>query len=219
MKKQDPTGGAITYTYDLVGRVHQIVAVSKTTIINYDYLNRRVNINDSDVGYTSYTYYDNGLIKTKYDAKGQTTTYSYDSLDRLMSEVDAVGTVNYSYDENTSYGKGRLTGVTDGNITTMFGYDSKGNTTYLKQSIDGKNFSFEMQYGWRDRLSTLTYPNNKRINLEYTDIDTIRNVNYENSSVMASYTLPFENTDIGINNLAQHTLTKTLADGTVTNIK
>ena len=80
-------------------------------------------------------------MQTKKDARGITTTYAYDALNRLASKSysDGTPTANFSYDQSSvtigswSSGaltntKGRMTEATTGSTQTglVYGYDSMG---------------------------------------------------------------------------------------------
>jgi YD repeat-containing protein len=65
----------------------------------------------------------NGRVASAKDGRGVTTTYRYDSLDRVTSQAYSDGTppVSYTYD-----GAGRTTKRLDGSGTTTYGYDGVG---------------------------------------------------------------------------------------------
>lgn len=105
--KQDINGNRITAAYDLAGRLVSLTSTGGSSLM--------------------FTYNAQGLISTITDARGNVTAYTYDAENRL-TEVDSVaGTSTYTYNSQltgpAAYG---LTSVTDGNVQTLFDYDSAG---------------------------------------------------------------------------------------------
>ena len=66
-----------------------------------------------DTGMTTNTYDETGNVISSVDARGKTTTYSYDALNRLAKTTFADNQmIVFQYDQGTN-GKGRLTKMTD----------------------------------------------------------------------------------------------------------
>jgi len=147
-----PMGMIETNSYDAVGNlVANIDFNGRTNTFQYDSMNRLVQK-------TPDIYFDQQPITFTYTLTGQrsnmvdnlgTTTYTYDSRDRLLTETTPVGTLAYAYDYNGNvtsiqsstangtavnyqYDKlNRLMNVIDarlnGSQTTKYGYDTNGN--------------------------------------------------------------------------------------------
>ena len=134
----------VTYIYDNKGNRTQSITSAMTTYYNYnlaDLLTVQMTGSRHD---ETHTYYLNGNLKTKemFDNIVTVTPYTYDGMNRLVSEGDTTytfddfgnratmsdgnTTVTYTYDLNN-----RLTGtstVTDGVTTTeQYTYDNNGN--------------------------------------------------------------------------------------------
>lgn len=144
----DPLNRITAIGYDLAGNKTSLTdAAGQTTSYSYDAANELTAITYSgttpDVGYT---YNADGLRQTMVDGTG-TTTYGYDSLNRLTSAQNGAGqTVRYGYDlqndltsvtypngqpVNRVYNDGgQLASVSDWlSNTTQFAYDPDGNLT------------------------------------------------------------------------------------------
>lgn len=97
---------------------------------------------EPDTGTTDITYDEAGNVATRKTAKGQTTSYSYDALNRIIetsSDVAGESPILYGYDEATSpYGIGRLTSVDDGNGVRRFGYTPEGWLAYETRKPTGR---------------------------------------------------------------------------------
>jgi RHS repeat-associated protein len=172
IKITDPQGNATTYTYDSNGnRTSQTDANGNSTYYEYNYKGQLIKVTDSLGNVTQYTYGSGGCsscgssggdnLTSITDAKGQTTTYQYDSVGRLIKETDPLGnTITYSYDSkgnlktktnadgNTiTYAYDSLSRLTkktypDGNVE-KYEYDSKGNITYVGNQYIAYNFTYD----------------------------------------------------------------------------
>jgi YD repeat-containing protein len=105
--EEDSAGGltvATNYAYDKLSRLQTITQGSQTRTFTYDALGRlktEKHPESSAAGSSySYTYDANSNILTKTDARGITTTFVYDELNRVTSKSYSDGTppVTYFYD-------------------------------------------------------------------------------------------------------------------------
>src|SRR5262249_37818886 len=87
--------------YDKVGNLTGLTDFNgKTTAYSYDSLNRLKTLTpDASLGQpvVAFTYTSTGQRATMADASGS-TTYNYDTRDRLLSKATPQGTLSYSYD-------------------------------------------------------------------------------------------------------------------------
>jgi RHS repeat-associated protein len=127
----DALGNSTTYTYDAAGNLTSTTdANGNTTTYGYDSRGQVTRIVDALGNVASYAYGGTGCsscgggsdkLTTLTDANGNTTTFEYDSLGRLIKETDPMGnSITYAYDA-----KGNLTAKKDGNGNIAgFEYDS-----------------------------------------------------------------------------------------------
>jgi conjugative relaxase-like TrwC/TraI family protein len=111
------------YTYDALNNllgVKQWGGVSgsanaRTRGFTYDSLSRLLTATNPESGIVTYTYYANGNVQSKTDARNITVNYGYDALNRVLSKTysnDPAGTPSscYQYDSSSvTNGIGRLT--------------------------------------------------------------------------------------------------------------
>ncbi|MCM8541265.1 MAG: hypothetical protein NE328_13405 [Lentisphaeraceae bacterium] len=129
-------GQNISYTYDKSSNVlvqtvenHDSSGGNQLTTYTYDkrnlLLTETLNLGHATLERTyTYTYDENGNKKTRLFPNGDTSTYNYDALDRLNSEVyaNAVGeNRTYSYNNN-----GAVVTCTDNTGTVKYKYDILG---------------------------------------------------------------------------------------------
>jgi RHS repeat-associated protein len=93
----------------------------------------------SSLGQRNYTYDGFGRLATATDGKGDTTSYTYDNLDRItkVSYSDGTTAVSYSYDKN-----GHVTQRIDGSGTTTYSYDDLEHLLSTKNSANGNQVSY-----------------------------------------------------------------------------
>jgi RHS repeat-associated protein len=116
------------YDYDPNGNVRKVTdPLSRVTTNTYDALDRLININDPANGNTVFTYDAKDHLKTVKDPKlSATTTYNYDGLGNLTSQVSPdTGTTSFTYDA-----AGNVATQTDarGTVTT-YSYDALNRVT------------------------------------------------------------------------------------------
>lgn len=135
-----------------------------------------------DTATTTRTFYDNGLLKTQTDARGQVTTYTYDALARL-STIAYSGSQgsSFTYDQGSN-GIGRLTGMTDESGGTSYTYDGFGHVLNKKQTVGPAAKVFSVGYAWgssggaNGKLQTLTYPSGAKAVYAYDTVGRVVSV-------------------------------------------
>lgn len=183
VKQTDPLGNQETYTYDLNGNLTaQTDRRDVTTWNTFDAMGRvTCSAAGSDYLYFSYTP-TNQLSETK--AYGKTTTYTYDSLGRLISEETPYATKTFTYnagDLRTSFK------VADGDtvyLNNTYTYDSIGRLT----KVNGSNAQATYTYDANGNLSTTTYNNNTSAVYSYNAGNLPTKVqNKKNTAVLSWY--------------------------------
>lgn len=124
-------------------------------------------VRSPDTGTTDITYDEAGNVATRKTAKGQTTSYSYDALNRIIeasSGVAGESPILYGYDEATSpYGMGRLTSVDDGNGVRRYGYTPEGWLAYETWETHGQSLTTQYQYDGAGLITKITYPSGREV--------------------------------------------------------
>jgi RHS repeat-associated protein len=151
-----------------------------------------------DTGTTTYAYDPAGNLIAKTDAKGVTTSYVYDALNRLTkidfpTDTDTI----YAYDTCVN-GKGRLCSMTDASGTTTYKYKPKGQVKSETKVIDGFTYVTLYSYDMNGNLKTMTYPsgrvitynisNDKVISVLNNAANLATNINYKPFGGMLSIT-------------------------------
>ena len=137
---------------------------------------------------------------SKTDARGITTTYTYDNLDRLTSKSYSNGdpTVTYYYDQ-TSYngltisnGKGQRTGMSDGSGQTAWSYDTMGRIVTEQRTIGSVTKTMSYSHNLDGSLASITYPSGRVLSYAYGSdqkplsvVDSANGINYATGATYA----------------------------------
>ncbi|PPD45241.1 MAG: hypothetical protein CTY16_10540 [Methylobacter sp.] len=200
----DALDGLTTYDYDGLGQLTQVKdpRANSTasprpngTGFTTDGLGNQRQENSQDRGVTNNTGFDPaGNLKTRIDARNTTTQYTYDALDRLLTDstylADANGaaqattvdsTISYRYDLNTAdltanpaakNAVGQLSHVDDPSGSTDWQYDGEGRLQAKTHSIStaqaSRNLSVSYTYdAISGRVATMTYPSGFTVRYSY----------------------------------------------------
>jgi RHS repeat-associated protein len=200
------------YSYDLLGNLLQVTQGQQTRTYSYDVLSRVTSTTTAEDG-TTLSYYtaadgtlcsgNASLICRRKDARGITTTNTYDQLNRATSvayDDKTTPSVTYFYDQ-TSYsgltivnGKGRLTGMSDGSGSSAWSYNLLGQISTEQRTISGVTQGKTIAYAYNldGSLASLTYPSGRQLTYSYSNAqralsatDTSTGVNYASAAKYA----------------------------------
>jgi RHS repeat-associated protein len=120
-----------------------------------------------------------GNVTSRKDARGITTTYAYDPLNRLTSKSYSDGTTptaRYGYDGNPLSGcattppslgdpnpKGRGTSMCDGSGATSWAHDAAGRILAERRTIAGATEMISYGYNSDGTLKSITYPSGRTV--------------------------------------------------------
>jgi RHS repeat-associated protein len=170
---------ATCYSYDLNNNLTGVAQGTVTRSFSYDLLSRLTSATNPESGVINYYYTtvggslcsgDPSAVCRRTDAKSVTTTYAYDTLNRLTSKTysDSTPTVSYSYDQTTCIGTspcfnlGRRTAMTDAATIAIgsekWSYDRLGRMWGDQRTTNGVTKQTTYTYNYDGSLATLKYP-------------------------------------------------------------
>jgi RHS repeat-associated protein len=157
----------ITYTYDELNRLTNKTYTNNntqvTTTSTYDELGNKTQETDEKGKTITYKYTKNNKLKQVTDKKGNTITYQYDkALNRTKQTNQKGQQITYKYD---ALGRVVQTINTDDIIIQTKKYDQKGN---LITTTDALGNETTYTYDLGNRLTTITDPETKQANKQYT---------------------------------------------------
>lgn len=200
--------GNLTAALQMGGKSDGSEASSVERFFYYDGLSQLTKAYNPESGWTCYgttpsnaapnisnctpAYDENGNLTAKTDARGVTTTYTYnDPLDRLTHKDYTVpantavnaAPVDYTYDDASVWGTsltntiGRLTTATTHepngggkDYAVVYNYDSMGRPTSVFGVLPSDNnvrFTYTLSYDLGGRPLTITYPDGKVVSQDY----------------------------------------------------
>ncbi len=138
------------YTYD--GNDNLVLIVDNEGnefSFTYDSLNRKVRMNDPDLGEWNYYYDVNGNLVRQEDAKNNTITLNYDLLNRILHKNSSNVNITFNYDKDYL---GTLSNLTMGDIVFKYEYDDRLRLVKQIQNLEGVEVTNEYLYDSQDRL-------------------------------------------------------------------
>ena len=157
----DYSGNKTSYSYDTSGNLTEIIyADGSKTAYEYDELNRLVKETGQD-GNTVIRSYTGALVSSCTDADGNTASYSYNSMGKLITLTDAAGNITrYMWDK-----AGNQTGTQapDGGFTE-YTLNKSGNVTAV---TDALGYRTDFEYDGNRNIIKATDPEGNAVTCTY----------------------------------------------------
>ena len=202
----EPGNLPTNYSYDALGNlltVNQLGnsangEVPRIRSFVYDSLSRLTSASNPETGTINYSYDANGNLHQKSDARGITTTYSYDALNRLTSRhySDGTPTAGFGYDGNNQDGTplssfgipttnaiGRMSlESNEVNAGQAFGYDAMGRLAIQTNCVPSScwNTYTQASYDLAGNLTALTYPDGRVVKQTFDSAAHLQGVTFDN---------------------------------------
>ncbi len=185
------------YSYDAQGHLLQIIQGQQTRTFQYDSLGRVTQSVIPETGYLAATiqYTDFGSLSQLTDPRvlpgtsiPLTTTFSYDTLNRIKTVTynDGTPTVNYTYNPPGSSNNtgGRVSNVTNGVSSETYQYDVMGRPRVSSKVIGGQTYEIDYQYNPDGTLASITYPSGRVITYDEDALGRIADIKSNSSSLL-----------------------------------
>jgi RHS repeat-associated protein len=179
-----------TYTYDASGNLTQVVQGLQARTFAYDGLGRIISRTTPEGGTDTFYFTradgvtlcagSTSAVCRKTDARGITTTYTYDSLSRMTGRTysNGQGAVTYQYDQGGAavFALGRLTTLTDPSGSETYSYNQMGWITQTQKTISAVPFTTKYQYNAAGQVIQVTYPSNRVVQLNVDNIGLLNTI-------------------------------------------
>ncbi|MHB8527434.1 MAG: RHS repeat domain-containing protein [Candidatus Acidiferrales bacterium] len=186
------------YTYDAANNLTGVVQGAQTRTFVYDGLSRKISETTPEGGTVSLNFSgcsgDTNNVCSKTDARGITTAYTYDALNRIKSKSysNGQGSVSYTYDQGgaSAFAMGRLTQMADPSGSESYTYDADGDLLQLQKVIGSTTYTLQYKYNVGGEPTQITYPSGRVVQYAYDAIGRLCNVapaNAGSCSASSSY--------------------------------
>lgn len=188
----DPASGTAYFGYDAEDDLTSVKDPRNlTTSYGYNGFGDVTTQVSPDTGTTTNTYDSGGNRAISNDARGASSVYTYDALNRVISIDYRMGGVSdqtlvFAYDSGTN-GKGRLTSASDANHSLSFSYDGLGRVTGKGMTLGAVNLSVGYGYTNGD-LTALVTPSGQAVTYGYSSNHQIVSITVNGVTVLSGAT-------------------------------
>lgn len=159
----------LSYAHDRRGNLELVIdPLGLATRYHYNAFDELQILESPDTGITDYSYDAAGNRTATTDANGNTKSVTYDALNRptYIGYPNPALDISLGYDAG-SYGKGRLTSISDRTGSTLLDYDHRGNSVHQHIDTGEQVFSLRYDHDLADRLTSITYPSGRLVEYGY----------------------------------------------------
>jgi RHS repeat-associated protein len=185
---------ATNYTYDILDNLTEVNQGGQLRKYKYDALSRRTHVKIPEQGdpgqsnqwTTTYTYTAFDAIATRTDIRGVVTTYTYDTVNRLIqvsyntvSGVTTAPTVTYIYDTDSGTGysttaNGKLVRVNVGSdYKERYTFDDDYRIANTVLTIGTRSYTISHSYNDADQMTQMTYPSGQQLYMRHDSMGKV----------------------------------------------
>jgi len=162
----------------------------------YDGIGRRTQAEDlhavgnNNFGIYDYTYDNQGNVIEENTPNGDTLYYTYDVLNRPLTEAvndDTDIQTEYVYDTCTN-GKTKLCASITSDVFTKYAYDNNGNITEESRMVDMVEYEVKAttSYDRQGNIQSISYPDNSTVMYAYNGAGLLESVHRDNVSIITN---------------------------------
>jgi len=176
----DANQASTSLEYDAGGRLTKVIGPEQAkagtaTEYSYNFADMLTDLKSPETGHTKYVPDEAGNVVSMTDARGITTSYSFDALNRLLDVVfpDDDENISYSWDDTGLglYHRGRLSRINYEYGRITYDYDHRGNVTQQEDRLNGKNLLTRYSYNLDGQVTDIIYPHGLKVSYEYNPLD------------------------------------------------
>ncbi len=139
-----------SYRYDTNGNLVKITdTLGNQFKFGYDSLNRKISMDDPDLGHWDYRYDQNGNLIRQNDSRNKPITLTYDALNRVIIKNSSDVNITFGYDQQY---QGTLSNISMRTVNMTYKYDQRLRTTKETKIINGLTFETKFFYDSQNRV-------------------------------------------------------------------
>ena len=159
-----------------------------------------------DAGTSTFVRDLHGSVTQVTDGRGVVINKTYDKASRLLTETypaDTTENVTYAHDSvaGSTYGKGRLTSITDQSGKTTYTYNALGQIVTDKRVIAGKTYTTSYAYDAAGHVTQMTYPSGRIVTYARNANGQVVNVTSQQNATYAAINIATDVTYAPMSNL------------------
>lgn len=164
----------------MLRKTYTSINSSLKTQFTYDTHGNRATISDPDAGTITTLYDAFGQVVLQVDAGGDSVSFEYDHLGRMIQSSNNRGPITYLYYSDTTkawFGKLQSVVNDDASITESYSYEeTNGRLRSITKEIDSKSFTSLFTYDWYGRPFTKTYHSGYNIMYDYNENGDLKSI-------------------------------------------
>lgn len=163
-------GGTVYYSYHHSWQPDTVKVGNAVFTMEYDQYGRQTHMHDPNAGTISTVFLGNrNLPQYTIDAKGNRTDYTYDDLNRVLTETSPEGTITYTY-VKTGNARGSIERVMNSaGSGIVYQYDQRGRVSTMTEKVLGEEqtFTTAYEYDTYGNMVSMSYPGGFKVNRIY----------------------------------------------------
>ena len=172
VQSKDPSGQTTLFTYDLDGRLSNVIIGNESLLTNvYDLFGNKYQVIEANSGSSVSFFNGFGEVTDTYNARSEHTSFTYDAIGRPLTVTKPEGTFTTSFSDAVGATRGKpLSIVGSGNASgysESFTYDSLGRPLTSSKTQFGQTFTTSTTYDALGRVSSSTDPGGLTVFNEY----------------------------------------------------
>jgi RHS repeat-associated protein len=170
----DPLTNTVQYAYNATNNLTELTdGRSLATPLEVDGFGEVIQEVSPDRGTRQYWYDADGNLTKWIDGDSEETDFTFDADNRrtgMTFPTASAEDVTYTYDQTSggNVGVGRLTNVTEESGSSSFTYDAQGRMTADAKVIQGRGYTVAYGYDGNGKVTKITYPSGRIVNVMRT---------------------------------------------------
>ena len=180
----DQDNNTIQYDYYSDGKIASASSGNIKLELKYDNAGNRIYLNDPDYGVTTSEYDAYGRLLKQTTPKGDSSSYAYDILNRLVQKVSHKENTITNYYYNNFDKKGTISKITHDRQIVTYEYDDLLRPISICEKISNDTYTTDISYDEASRVSDKTYPSGYMVKYDYYDNGILKSISDSDDNIL-----------------------------------